>query len=770
MATNETSKYKLSITEGTELQLSLNGPTGAVGPANVLAIGNVATAESGINASATITGTSPSQTLNLTLPKGDTGTAATVEVSNTITTFPGTQASVVNLGDSSAAVFQFRIPRGDKGETGSTGPTGPTGATTIPATTSKNTPVDADSVVILDSSASNGVKNVPFSNLWTWIKSKIDAGLTIAGSQSFSGQVEMTGQILNTNNSALTRNLADARYSKVLDAATFGVVYNVSDDTTATANSVALSAAFAASSSTGSVIEIRGIIYTKGQNLIDGTGIKITGINKAKIIQKDILHNGLTLSESTPPASLSISNLSLAGQGYATHLTAGIYGRRASGAYFFSDINLINIGISGFDMGLDFRNIVKLYTNNVSVYSCRVGYNMDKVDTYLIENTRIVGSSSTADIPNSVCFKFSDQSFGGKVVMGEFGGEHIARFCEISGDGVEAVFEGCNLELFTSAQVNTITSTGAHTFVFRDGRCTRRLDGANTDAFISMNTSGNRVNSVEIVNLSDWPFSGRVVETYGGNSGPTVSGAPVKLTYTTSAAAAATAEYLVNVGVRDWPVTASALPVSSVLRGETILWTPSTITRGTDDWMQAPMHKLYNNRSGTVQWFTSINAQLMQVIGSTQDGSSVVGTGTILTATLPAGMLYNTGESISLRISGKTAANTNSKQIRIKLNGYILFDSAVFTSSGVDWKLDFECHTGNGHEKWDAQLFVADVAYGINGTKLASGDTGPATWYGNSATAGVFTVETVTPTAAGDVTYRNGKAFWSRGPSTNSIS
>ena len=49
------------------------GPTGATGPAgpsNTLTIGTV---QSGATADATITGTSPNQTLNLTLPKGDTG-------------------------------------------------------------------------------------------------------------------------------------------------------------------------------------------------------------------------------------------------------------------------------------------------------------------------------------------------------------------------------------------------------------------------------------------------------------------------------------------------------------------------------------------------------------------------------------------------------------------------------------------------------------------------------------------------------------------------
>ena len=46
------------------------GPTGATGPANSLSIGTVV---GGATASATITGTAPTQTLNLVLPKGDTG-------------------------------------------------------------------------------------------------------------------------------------------------------------------------------------------------------------------------------------------------------------------------------------------------------------------------------------------------------------------------------------------------------------------------------------------------------------------------------------------------------------------------------------------------------------------------------------------------------------------------------------------------------------------------------------------------------------------------
>jgi hypothetical protein len=132
MASNETPKYKLSVVEGTELKLSLNGAQGPIGPANTLSIGTVTTGETGTPAAATITGSSPTQTLNLTLPKGNTGTAATVTVGSTSTGAAGSSASVTNVGTSGAAVLNFAIPRGDKGDTGTvnvgTTTTGPAGS------------------------------------------------------------------------------------------------------------------------------------------------------------------------------------------------------------------------------------------------------------------------------------------------------------------------------------------------------------------------------------------------------------------------------------------------------------------------------------------------------------------------------------------------------------------------------------------------------------------------------------------------------------------
>jgi len=58
----------------------LQGPTGASGPSNVLSIGSVTTLAAGSSATATITGSSPIQTLNLGIPQGTPGGAGSALV------------------------------------------------------------------------------------------------------------------------------------------------------------------------------------------------------------------------------------------------------------------------------------------------------------------------------------------------------------------------------------------------------------------------------------------------------------------------------------------------------------------------------------------------------------------------------------------------------------------------------------------------------------------------------------------------------------------
>lgn len=63
------------------------GSTGATGPANTLTVGTVTTGAAGSNAAVSITGTSPSQVLNMTIPRGNAGTSSVMEtLSGTVVT------------------------------------------------------------------------------------------------------------------------------------------------------------------------------------------------------------------------------------------------------------------------------------------------------------------------------------------------------------------------------------------------------------------------------------------------------------------------------------------------------------------------------------------------------------------------------------------------------------------------------------------------------------------------------------------------------------
>lgn len=77
------------------------------------------------------------------------------------------------------------------------------------ASTSKTTPVDADSLPISDSAASNALKKLTFANLWAWVKSKL-AGtdpLTIGGLLVMTGYQWVTGSLAGTTVPAPASNI-----------------------------------------------------------------------------------------------------------------------------------------------------------------------------------------------------------------------------------------------------------------------------------------------------------------------------------------------------------------------------------------------------------------------------------------------------------------------------------------------------------------------------------------------------------------------------------
>lgn len=107
------------------------GDTGDTGPANTLSIGTVTTGAAGSSASASITGTAPSQTLSLTIPRGNTGatgatgnTGATgpansLAIGTVTASAPGSAPTATITGTAPSQTLNLTLPRGDVGPAGS---------------------------------------------------------------------------------------------------------------------------------------------------------------------------------------------------------------------------------------------------------------------------------------------------------------------------------------------------------------------------------------------------------------------------------------------------------------------------------------------------------------------------------------------------------------------------------------------------------------------------------------------------------------------------
>lgn len=107
--------------EGPQGPQGNTGATGPAGPPNSLSIGSVVTGSAGSTASASVTGSSPNQQLNLVIPRGDkgdignTGPANTLSV-GTVTTAPaGSPAEASVTGTAPNQTLNLTIPKGQDG-------------------------------------------------------------------------------------------------------------------------------------------------------------------------------------------------------------------------------------------------------------------------------------------------------------------------------------------------------------------------------------------------------------------------------------------------------------------------------------------------------------------------------------------------------------------------------------------------------------------------------------------------------------------------------
>jgi hypothetical protein len=118
------------------------GGAGPAGPANTLSIGTV---EAGEEAAATITGTAPSQTLNLVLPQGEPGPAGEPGPQGD----PGPQGEQGPQGEPGPAGDPGEPgPQGDPGPAGPAGEAGPTGPQGDPGVVSATAPITYSSQTV----------------------------------------------------------------------------------------------------------------------------------------------------------------------------------------------------------------------------------------------------------------------------------------------------------------------------------------------------------------------------------------------------------------------------------------------------------------------------------------------------------------------------------------------------------------------------------------------------------------------------------------------
>lgn len=541
-----------------------------------------------------------------------------------------------------------------------------------------------------------------------------------------------------------------------LHGSMYGIVSGDSSDATAAANATALATAITAAATAKKPLILSGTIYLKGAVTITGVSARVSGVN-CTLIQKDTAHNGLTLSP-TPTAAYgtTIENLTIEGQGSATHDAAAFYGRAAADAYLASDVILRNVTLKNFRIGESLAGISNYQDHNVSIIGCRTGRDWDNVHTAIVIGGRCVQGDGHAD---SVCYDIAgDVAFANKVIGGEYGGANITRFANVA-SGILHV-EGANLEAFTSAQTINCPGTGVRRISLRHCRIANTYAGSSS-AIISAAINGDvGIPRIELVGNYGWAGTPRMLELHGTYSNareiPLKAGSPVNVTYAATQGAEAYQEVTCHPG--EYLAFASAhLPASGAMDGARAVLSDPAGT-ATDLHFTNPIVKVWDVNAAAYRWISLANdmlARVLKVAGRVANGASETN---FLSATIPAGALRNDGESVHIRAYGTTAANGNAKQMRFKVDGTTVLDFGSITPNAKSWRLEIDIQRGawaggTGYMKYNGALWLDGEAVIVK-----SGESDGV----SPNAAAIAVLLTGEGTAASDLVCLAAKVQWSR--------
>jgi hypothetical protein len=531
-----------------------------------------------------------------------------------------------------------------------------------------------------------------------------------------------------------------------LHAADYGVIYNDQTPAVMTANVSALHNLFAAAVSSGNIAVISGRVYCSGEIAVTGIFLTILGEANAEIVQTDITKNGITMSEVTPPYGLWMQNITIKGQGSATHAMAGIYGRRAGLTYLTSDLNFIDVIVQDFRTGCSFAEIAKLYMSGVSIIGCRYGHDWYSLQTYLLENIRIVAGDSNAD---ATCFVLDGTNyFAGHVNVGEFGGSGFARFAKITQGRLHV--NAANMEAFSSAQ--TIDMPGLSNnkdFSLTNSRIA--VTHSATSAVISCQVSGADGNPRLTYFNNNYSGPGRIFESWGtANVGPIIIEGSIVIHYTTTQGGTVSSTRLLGTA-RNYQTT---LPASSSQFGQLVIKSISS-GNGPDDSRENLCIRSKDNRDGTGKWSSLVNDMLRKTLTFTVEQATADATEKdLLSFSLHANAIVNDGEGLHLTAWGKTGANANDKTFRFYL-GTLAIDFGAIQANNEHWRIDIR--TMKGFSGTGQQKVVANLTGGTTiGNRILTAQVSP------SNSAAILVRLTAQATALNDVVAHASELYWNR--------